>query len=269
MKPLMIMFMNALGLAWLGLKDFRWLPFFGVCLSQVLFFISMRRMRVHPMAAFAIVLVLIHLIFQDRFHDKILNDVETYGVAFSAMAFACLHGHVFTDGRRWRWFAKFMGGMFAGMAINSKEPFVFIVLPLIAANYFFEEHFSSEERKTASIFVVAGISAVFVLLWGYLLYHGALGAYFHVLKGSMIYARHYAQDLGVFTGGSFLEVVRFSISKLAAGYQNGLFLFRWSRFILRSFGDGKGVRWCGSVSEAFFLVCMRYPWDMLFGRIII
>jgi len=100
--------MNAVSLAVLGVKHFRWMPFFTVCAANVFFFLALRRLRIWPVLAFLLVLGLITL-------SQILD--------LSALSKVCLRraGRI----RHWFWmYAPSINDNLPYTVTDSRPPFL-------------------------------------------------------------------------------------------------------------------------------------------------
>lgn len=221
-KPLMIMFMNALAIACFGLQHARWLPFVIACLTAIVFFFSMRRLRIQRTYALVIALTFVYFFFNNAFHNGTLDESETYGFAFSVLAFAFLHWNVWDTGKA-AYAMKFLGGMFAALAVSSKEPFLLVVVPLIVATYVFEAPLQGQHRNKRFLAVLLGGGAVVLCTIGYLLLNGALIEYVKIIQKNLIYSKYYAQDVGWYVYTSFWGSVGYDLGKLFDGYSGGLF----------------------------------------------
>ena len=193
----------------------------------------MRKLRIHQIYAFLIVLNSIYLVFNTSFHSS-FNDTETYGLAFSMIAFSLIHWDA-REGGKCAHLMKFFGGVFAALAIMSKEPFLFVIAPMIAVNYVFESENSAAQKNKRLLMIFLGAGLVVFAAFCYLFLCGALMGYFTVLKGAIIYSRYFARDTGMFINRSFWGNMKFDILKLYSGYYRGHCFFALIPFYLAFF----------------------------------
>lgn len=235
-KPPVIFFTNALGILLFGLKNyaFKWITFIFICLADILFFISIRRLHVRKIYAFLIVLNFIYLLFNPAYLEGTINNTETYGLIFSIIGFSCIHWNVWSNGKYTN-LMKFFGGVALALAMLSKEPFVFVALPIIIINYAFELQQFTSSRKQRLFMIVTGITSVFLLLTGYLYFNNALASYINTIKQTIIYSKTFASGFGVFTSKSFLDTIKHDISKIYSGYFENIRFFALIPFYLAFF----------------------------------
>lgn len=244
-KPPVIFFTNALGIFLFGLKNyaFKWITFIFICLADVLFFISMRKLHIRKIYTFLIVLTFMYLLFNPihhegrilgALHESTINDTETYGLIFAIIGFSCIHWNVWNN-VKYTNLMKFFGGVALALSMLSKEPFVFVALPMIIINYAFESKYSSSTRKQHLCMIVAGIGSVFLLLISYLYSNDALACYINIIKQTIIYSKTHAKAHGIFTSGSLLDTLKFDITNLYYGYFGKIRFFTLIPFYLAFF----------------------------------
>jgi hypothetical protein len=237
-KPLVIFFANAFGILCSGLNlvALKVIPFIPVLFANIFLFFTLRRRHVPHFYTCLLIVNCLYLISLDRFHDGTMNDTETYGLAFTMIAFSLLNWR--TENVTLAKFTRFIGGIFVGLALNSKEPFLLVVLPMLAINYLYEYSTAIKLRNINLIMVLSGIISVSICIFSYLLINNAFIPYIMTLKKSMLYAKSFARTMGVFHSESILDSLKFDISKLLSGYSYGKyfiglipfyisFLWRW------------------------------------------
>lgn len=244
-KPPVIFFTNALGIFLFGLQNyaFKWITFIFICLANVLFFISMRKLHIRKIYAFLIVLNFIYLLFNPVYHEGIMqgalhkstiNDTETYGLIFTIIGFSCIHWNVWSNGKYTN-LMKFFGGAALALAMLSKEPFVFVTLPIIIINYAFESQYLTSSKNQRLFMIIAGIGGVFFMFICYLYSNSALASYINTIKQTIIYSKTYANELGILTNKSFFYTIKFDISKIYSGYFEKIRFFALIPFYLAFF----------------------------------
>lgn len=206
-KPPVIFFANALGLALFGLKDFlfRTVPTTVALTSIAVFYAAMIKRRIVPWLAVLLTAQVALWLLSDDFHDTGLNDSETYGFAFTVLGFSL--GSIGSSLRRR--FASIslqvLSGICFGLAVLSKELFVFSVIPawLLCAH-------RSDGGKwdwRQLLYSAIGGGAVAISFVAYLATHSAFDRYLAVLRYARMFANNYCVDIGKFPKVSGLSVL--------------------------------------------------------------
>lgn len=231
-KPPVIFFTNALGLKLFGLEGhlFRIVPTAVALASLLLFYLAMRQRRIGSwLAALLTAQVVLWLLGSD-FHDSGLNDTETYGFAFTLLGFSLSSLSNSFKAVSSRIAGQVLGGVFFGLAVLSKELFVFSVIPawLMAARR--ADHGGWEWRNL--FWSAVGSIGTGLLFLAYLLYHSALIPYFELAKFYRQFAANYCMDIGRFPRLSGLSVLKPSWKML----HETLYDFRHLAFVLALWG---------------------------------
>ena len=265
-KPPVIFFMNALAISLFGLKNyaFKWLGYLLVGLTTTLLFGVMRTLKISKIYAFVISLGFIYWFFNPLYHEGTINNTETYGLLFAVIAFACIHWRTKTNVARN--LMKFGGGVALALAILSKEPFIFVAVPMVVINYSFESRDASQVKIASLLSIALGAGSVFLLLLGYLWTHAAVMAYLVTIKKTFIYSQTYAGSNGFFSGASWLATVKYVSAKLYHGYGDQMrfwpfvpfylafgYHWRWSRFTLLNILGLLAAMYAVTLGYCFFM----------------
>jgi hypothetical protein len=206
-KGPVIFFVNALGLSLFGLKGFlfRIVPTTVALASIIFFYMAMINRRIALWLATLLTAQIALWLLGSDFHDTGLNDSETYGFAFAILGFSL--GSIGSSlGRRSeRITLHLLSGICFGLAVLSKELFVFSVIPAWV--------FLGIRRERAGwdwsqlLLSTAGGLLVGISFVSYLAVHSALGSYLEVLRFSRTFAANYCVDIGVFPKVSGWSVI--------------------------------------------------------------
>jgi hypothetical protein len=197
-KPPVIFFANAIGLGFFGANGpwFRLVPTAVAIVSLLFFYLAMTKRRVIPwLAALLTAQGGLWLMGAD-FHDGSLNDTETYGFAFTLLGFSLASlSNSLKDGFG-RIALQVLGGVSLGLAVLSKELFLFSVIPawLMAARRVDLGGWDWRNLLWSAVGGI-GVGLLFVI---YLLYHSALIRYFELAKFYKAFAVNYCMDVGRF-----------------------------------------------------------------------
>ena len=221
-KPPVIMWLNAFGILCFGYDgySFRWLPFILISVSFCMFYAALRKMSVSRLFVFLVTLSVVYLVFTPSFHDGTLNDSESCGLAFTLMSFSMIHWNRSAVTLSCL-FTKSLGGVLAGVAIMSKEPFLLVVVPMIFVNVCYEQGISLRIKIYGFSSVCIGGMLFIWLVGAYLFSNSALIAYMEAVQAGFLYSGNYARDLGLFNANTILEALQFDASKLFWGYFYG------------------------------------------------
>jgi len=207
-KGPVIFFVNALGLSLFGLEGFlfRIVPTAVALLSIILFYVAMIRRRIAPwLSALLTAQVALWLLGSD-FHDTGLNDSESYGFAFAILGFSLgLIGNSLGH-RSGRITVLLLSGICFGLAVLSKELFVFSVIP--AWVFLGLRRESGGWDWSQLLLIAAGGLLVEISFLSYLGAHSAFGSYLGLLRFSRAFAANYCIDIGRFPKVSGLSVLR-------------------------------------------------------------
>lgn len=206
-KPPVIFFANALGVALFGLKGFlfRIIPTVVAIPSIFMIYVAMIKRRIAPwLAALLTAQIALWLLGSD-FHDTGLNDSETYGLAFTLLGFSFTSLSDRFKATAGRVAMQLAGGICFGLAVLSKELFVFSVIPawLLAAR-------SPEEAKwewRRLLFSALGGLIVGLSFITYLVTTSAFFRYLDLLQFYRNFADRYCIDVGRFPKVSGLAVI--------------------------------------------------------------
>jgi hypothetical protein len=206
-KGPVIFFVNALGLAVFGLQNFlfRIVPTAVALASIFVLYLAMIKRRVVPwLSALLTAQVALWLLGAD-FHDTGLNDSETYGFAFTilGLSFGWISGSV--SSRFGKVALQVLSGVSFGLAVLSKELFVFSVIPawLIVARRCDDRGWDWRQL----LFSAVGGVAIGISFLIYLITHSAFGRYLEVLRFSKTFAANYCVDIGRFPRVSGLSAL--------------------------------------------------------------
>jgi hypothetical protein len=206
-KPPVIFFANALGLALFGLKGFlfRIVPTIVALLSIILFYGAMIKRRVVPWLAVLLTAQVALWLLGGDFHDTGLNDSETYGFAFTILGFSLGSIASSTQAPSGRVTLQGLSGICFGLAVLSKELFVFSVIPawLLSARRGDEGKWDRRHL----LYSAAGGGLVAMSFVAYLVTHSAFDRYLAVLRFARTFANNYCVDIGQFPRVSGLSVL--------------------------------------------------------------
>jgi hypothetical protein len=161
----------------------------------------------------------------DQFHDTALNDSETYGFAFTLLGFSIGSIAGLAKARAAKMTMHVLCGVCLGLAVLSKELFIFSVIPawLMAARRW-EGAWDWGQLRTSA----AGGIAVGILFLIYLVTHSALIPYLEILRFSRAFAANYCVDIGRFPNVSGFVLLQRSWTML----HDQLYNLRHLAFIL-------------------------------------
>lgn len=206
-KPPVIFFANYLGLALFGFKGslFRIVPTVLALASIFCFYLALLKRKVVPWLTALLTAQVGLWLLGPEFHDSGLNDSETYGFAFTLLGFSFGSLPSSVEARSGKVALQVLSGICFGLAVFSKELFVFSVAPawLIAAR----------NRKDGGwdwrqfFFSAAGALAVAIALLVYLVSHSAFGPYLDLIGFYRTFAANYCIDIGQFPRVSGLSVL--------------------------------------------------------------
>src|SRR2546423_899513 len=206
-KGPVIFFANALGLSLFGLGNFQFriVPTAVAIASIFLLYLALlKRQILHWVALLVAIQVALWLLARD-FHDTGLNDTETYGFALTVIGLSL--GFLARSARlqSTRTLLHISSGIVLGVAVLTKELFVFSVVP---AWLFLGFRDDNRQLDWRSLFLSAsGAIAVAAVFTGYLLSHSALGGYFHELDFARRLAADYYANIGRFPNITGISVV--------------------------------------------------------------
>lgn len=197
-KPPVIFFANAIGLALFGLKDFlfRIVPTTVALTSIVVFYAAMIKRRIVPWLAALLTAQLALWLLSAEFHDTGLNDSETYGFAFTVLGFSLGSIASSLGRRRVKVAMQVLSGICFGLAVLSKELFVFSIIPAWVLCAHRSESGKWDWRQLwYSAFGGAAVAISFAV---YLITHSAFDRYLAVLRFARTFADNYCIDTGRF-----------------------------------------------------------------------
>ena len=206
-KPPVIFFANALGLALFGLKDFlfRIVPTTVAVASILVFYAAMLRRRIAFWLSTLLTAQIALWLLGADLHDGSLNDSETYGFAFTILGFSVGSMASSLERRSVRIALQLLSGICFGLAVLSKELFVFSVIPawLMAARRSEEGRWDWRQLWLSAM----GGVAMGLLFLTYLVTHSAFDRYLALLRFSRTFAANYCIDVGRFPRVSGLSVL--------------------------------------------------------------
>jgi hypothetical protein len=227
-KPPVIFLANYLGLSLFGFKDslFRIVPTALAVASIFVFYLALLKRKVAPWLTTLLTAQVALWLLGPEFHDSGLNDSETYGFAFTLLGFSLGSLSVSLRTKKPQIALQLFSGICFGLAVFSKELFVFSVAPawLIAARNWKGKGW--DWRRL--LFSAAGALAVALGLLVYLASHSALGPYLDLISFYRAFAANYCIDIGQFPRVSGLSVLLPSWKMLHAVLYN----FRHLAFVL-------------------------------------
>ena len=220
-KPPVIFFMNALSIILFGLENmkFKIMPLILIYPSIVIFYLTLRRLRVNILLGFIISIHIVFIIFNPSFHDGVINDTETYGLVFSLVGFSLICWNI-NNVKKKLYIRNIFGGIFLALSVLSKEPFLLVVISILLTTYYF---YIINKRKYIYYYylnIFIGIIIPFLLTILYLISNNAILYYYDSLKSSLLYAGSYAKDLGLYPYRSFIGTIIYDIKKLYENYYN-------------------------------------------------
>jgi len=248
-KPPVIFFANYLGLTLFGFEDslFRIVPTVLALASIFLFYLALLNRKVVSWLTTLLAAQVALWLLGPEFHDRGLNDTETYGFAFTLLGFSLgsLSGSLEVRSRQIA--LQVLSGICFGMAVFSKELFVFSVAPawLIAAHSRKDDRWDCRQL----LFSAAGGFATTGAVMTYLISHSAFGPYLDSFEFYRVFAANYCIDLGLFPRVSGFSVIWLSWKTL----HRVLYNFSHLAFVL--------ALWCA------LLVLIRRSAKSLPGRI--
>ena len=213
-KPPVIFFANYLGLFFFGFKDslFRIVPTVLALVSIFFFYLALLKRNISPWLTTLLTGQVALWLLGPEFHDSGLNDSETYGFAFTLLGFSLgsLSASVETPSRKIA--LQVSSGICFGLAVFSKELFVFSVTPawLIVAR---RQGKGGWGWRQLSLSALGALAATIALLI-YLVSHSAFGPYLDLIGFYWTFAANYCIDIGLFPRGSGLFVLPASWSRL-------------------------------------------------------
>jgi hypothetical protein len=231
-KPPVIFFANYLGLTLFGFKEslFRIVPTVLALASIFFFYLALLKRKIVPWLTALLTAQVALWLLGPEFHDSGLNDTETYGFSFTLLGFSLgsLSGSLKVRSRQIA--LQLLSGICFGLAVFSKELFVFSVIPawLIVARRQREGGWSWRQL----VFSTAGVLAVTIALLIYLVSHSAFGPYLDLIGFYRTFAANYCIDIGLFPRVSGLSVLLSSWSSL----HDVLYNFRHLAFVLTLWG---------------------------------
>lgn len=219
-KPPVIFFANYLGLILFGFKDslFRIIPTVLALTSLFSFYLALLKRKLAPWLAALLTAQVALWLLGPEFHDSGLNDSETYGFAFTLLGFSLgsLSASLEIPSRQIA--LQILSGICFGLAVFSKELFVFSVIPagLIVAL----RQNGGGWRWRQLVFSTTGALSVAIALFLYLVTHSAFGPYLDLIGFYRTFADNYCIDTGFFPRVSGFLVLPASWSRLHNTFYN-------------------------------------------------
>jgi 4-amino-4-deoxy-L-arabinose transferase-like glycosyltransferase len=213
-KPPVAFFANYLGLALFGLKGslYRIVPTVIAVGALFFFYLAVLKRKVTPWLALLLTAQVGLWLLGPEFHDSGLNDSETYGFSFTLLGFSfgSLSGSSAIRGRKRA--LQLTSGICFGLAVFSKELFVFSVAPawFLAARS--REDGGWDWRQL--MWSAAGAVAVALALLVYLVSHSAFGSYMDLIGFYRSFAANYCIDIGGFPRVTGFEDLKTSWGRL-------------------------------------------------------
>lgn len=227
-KPLVIFFANCVGLEFFGYSGFlfRIVPTFLALAAIAVFYLALLRRNIVSWLAALLTAQVAFWLLGPEMHDSGLNDTETYGFSFTLLGFSLgsLSGSIEV---RWEKFTlQVLSGVCFGLAVFSKELFVFSVGPAWVFVAFNRQNVRWDWLQL--LFSAAGAIAVAVASLLYLVNHSAFGPYLDLISFYRSFAANYAFDIGRFPRVSGFSVLAPSWAML----HGVLYNFRNLAFVL-------------------------------------
>lgn len=206
-KGPVIFFANALGLSLFGLSNFQFriVPTAVAIASIFLLYLALlKRQILHWVSLLVAIQVALWLLARD-FHDTGLNDTETYGFALTLIGLSL--GFLARSARlqSTRAVLHIGSGIVLGVAVLTKELFVFSVVPAWLFLGFREDNRRFDWRSL--VLSASGVILTAAVFIGYLVSHSALRGYFHELEFARRLAADYYADIGRFPKITGISVV--------------------------------------------------------------
>jgi len=192
-KPIIIYFMNALGLYLFGINNFKILPLIISFTTIFILYIGLKRLGIKLILSFLLTIHYSFIIFSNQIHAT-LNDTETYGISFAIIGMSLLFWN-FQKVNHKKWdITKYLSGIFFSLSILSKEPFIFPAISVITLSFYYlylkrEKHF----LNGLGVLFLGGTTSLFIV-FSYLLYNHALFDYLYVIKVQLIYSQSYSSQ---------------------------------------------------------------------------
>ncbi|MCC6805893.1 MAG: hypothetical protein IT381_00600 [Deltaproteobacteria bacterium] len=211
-KPPMIFFANAAALAVGGLTEqrFRWVFAAFAFVGVIAVLVSALRAGGRALVVTPLVAGVTAAFLQQTFHDSSLDESEVIGTTFMFLAFAAMLGRE-TRLRLW------LGGALFGLAVLSKEPFLFGVLGAMLT-FFLRGNVDRARARCFFGWVVLGGATVGVSMFVFLIAAGSLERYIVTLRMYALLASDYAYEIGRMQRGTFWSEATQTFTYL----QNGL-----------------------------------------------
>jgi hypothetical protein len=203
LKGPMMSLTEALAVALFGLdhEAFRLLPLWmGVGAIAALVAALIQR-GVLRLVAIAIGLLVASIWLDPSHHETSVNDSESFLLAFFALALACFLIRA-RSSAPW----SFLGGVFLGATVLSKENFVITAAATWVVFVFLPR--SQAPRGARASYVrwsLAGGIGLGLVTAAYLAASGGLGPYLHVIRAYPKFAKSYCVTLGCFRPGPFWD----------------------------------------------------------------
>ncbi|MFZ1218312.1 MAG: hypothetical protein WAO00_03425 [Chthoniobacterales bacterium] len=181
-KPPVIFFANYFGLVLFGFKDslFRIVPTALVLASIAFFYVALLKRKVVPWLAALLSAQVALWLLGPEFHDSGLNDTESYGLAFTLLGFSLGSLSSSFKIRFQKTALQVLSGVCFGLAVFSKELFLFSVIPAWLIVALGPDARGWRWRQLA--FSAAGALAVSLALLIYLVSHSALVPYLDLIR---------------------------------------------------------------------------------------
>jgi hypothetical protein len=198
-KPPLVFLTHALALALYGFKafQFRWFFLWFPLASLVALHVALLTRRIDRLSALALILAIVQLWVNPRFHDIALSDSESIGLTYYFLGLACL----IAKGRAQHWL-KALGGGFLFCAVQSKEPFLPCVAVTWLGCFLITERRSTLRQDALAYLKVTGLGAGVVLfaLCVYMIPTGAMKHYLAMVGGYFRFYRDPMQSYCVVLG---------------------------------------------------------------------
>ncbi len=231
-KPPMLFLLNAVGLGLFGLDHYRLIFGILIMLSVLALFGVQRRLGITPWLAGAVTLHYVFIIHYPGFHDNSVDDPETIGLAFSILGLACA---LWPGPQSRSTFLSSAAGFLLGLAVLTKEPFLWSALTVMAVVFFYYGQTARHLAFSRLLGIAAGgagLAAAFVI---YLIINDAWTGYMNHLSFSLQYQKWYALSLGIVAPGTWWQVLLSDIGQLHGRYYNLALLFSLFPFYVAFF----------------------------------
>ena len=251
-KPPVIFLSNALALRWLGLEHdtYRYAFTFLAGSSVVAVAAALLSRKVSKLLVLGLAFVIFGLWLDPHWHDSSLNDAESIGISFFLLGASSFLFEARGDQRVKR-ATDFLGGVLSSMSVLSKEPMALCVMPMWLA--MLALGFAAGGRERALRFAkhsLSGVALVLVLLLGYFIGVGGLGAYIAALRMYAPFAKTICTTYGLWKPSTFWAEWTVRFDNLTGALVNVTRLGIALPLLVAPFVLARGKQWAVALAAA-------------------